>query len=650
MLNRNLLYTVCSLCNKNLIVRALTCFLIFIGFVDAHTFTITGETAQKIVIDNIISDNIGKVDVYFLRNSAQKYVCDKEKRLQLFHGKEIDFPYENNWVFFVDDYPPMNWFHPCRYIFIDPQTGNYKIVQHEVYPENLREDYDLVVEMPRPNNNLLQKASKSAEIQTVTTAVSNPNLYAVIISGTDEDQYWRDISAIYCTLNQVYGFTKDNIFVHYAEGRANLGHDLDDPEDPSYDFDYSAYKGNIERTFKNLTGEWTNDTNVPALDINDHLYVFVTDHGGLGQGGHTYIVLPNDVDLYDYELAEYVDALNCAQITFVMQQCFSGGFIDDLTDYDTYDVKCKHRTIHTACDYDEYSICEMHISDWKYDEFIFYWTAAARGYYPVIDEPWNVDQDAPVGSFSFNSISTLISHPSDYDPDLNSDGKIQMEEAFDYANNFDTWSEYGYYCPYPTPPYCYYTESPQDVNNIGFEEDLLCLEGISGTIENSQCVEGNFLICDDLEIDNNTALDIHDSTTFHFVDGASLTVNGSMNVIGTSSSLIVFTSANASPSIGDWEGIRFLESVYEECQIQYATFEYADTAISIKDCSPNINNSQINNCVYGIKVTGSNADPTISYMDIEDNSRGVFFGKNASGILSYSSVIDNTYGIQIDNS
>jgi len=277
-----------------------------------------------------------------------------------------------------------------------------------------------------------------------------------------------------------------------------MGDDLDGPP-ASDDIDYDAFNSTIERTFRNLSGEWTNDPNVPELGPNDQLFVFIDDHGDWESGTtHVWAILPGTDNLDDYELADYVENINCAQMIFVMEPCHSGGFIDDLTDYENYDVKCEHRDIQTACDYDEESYAEVHISYLKYDEFVFYWTAAARGYYPIIDEPWNIDEDAPVGSFPFDNYSTMIDHPDDYDPDTDGDGKVQMEEAFDYANNWDTWSHDGYFCP--CPPYNY-DEYPQESHNIGFQEDLLSISGISGNVTNSQTIKGNFLICDNLIID-----------------------------------------------------------------------------------------------------------------------------------------------------
>ena len=40
---------------------------------------------------------------------------------------------------FVDDQPGANWEHPCRYIFIEEETGNYRIVAGRTPPDSLGE-------------------------------------------------------------------------------------------------------------------------------------------------------------------------------------------------------------------------------------------------------------------------------------------------------------------------------------------------------------------------------------------------------------------------------------------------------------------------------------------------------------------------------
>lgn len=105
-----------------------------------------------------------------------------------------------------------------------------------------------------------------------------------------------------------------------------------------------------------------------------------------------------------------------------MAQCYSGGFIDDLSSDD--------RIIATACDYDEVS---YGMGLYSYDEFVFDWIASVAG-----EDPYG------------NSVDT----------DDNNDGFISMIESFNYAEAHDFASE--------TPQY---DSSPDDlgyVHGLGF--------------------------------------------------------------------------------------------------------------------------------------------------------------------------------------
>jgi hypothetical protein len=43
-------------------------------------------------------------------------------------------PFQESWFFLIDDYPNANWGHPCRYVWVDTQTGNYEVVDAEMCP------------------------------------------------------------------------------------------------------------------------------------------------------------------------------------------------------------------------------------------------------------------------------------------------------------------------------------------------------------------------------------------------------------------------------------------------------------------------------------------------------------------------------------
>ena len=105
--------------------------------------------------------------------------------------------------------------------------------------------------------------------QTINGMDSNPNLYAVLICGYDELRFWNDISAIYCTLLNVYGYTKENIIVLYSDGTSFRGEDLDNDEID--DIDNNADKWTVYSTFQDLSGQ---------LGPEDGLFIYIDGHRG----------------------------------------------------------------------------------------------------------------------------------------------------------------------------------------------------------------------------------------------------------------------------------------------------------------------------------------------------------------------------------
>jgi hypothetical protein len=65
-------------------------------------------------------------------------------------------------------------------------------------------------------------------------------------------------------------------------------------------------------------------------------------------------------------------------MVITMEQCYSGGFIDDLIS--------DNRVISTACRFDEVSWSGV---DPSYDEYVYHWTSAVRG-----SNPYGVPVDA----------------------------------------------------------------------------------------------------------------------------------------------------------------------------------------------------------------------------------------------------------------
>jgi hypothetical protein len=93
-------------------------------------FLITGLQAQysredaiHLILNQILTNDIGQINVY-----CSKDLLSVDDGLLTFDRNTIQFPFQTNWVFFVDDYPTANWNHPCRYIFVDGSSNFFTLL------------------------------------------------------------------------------------------------------------------------------------------------------------------------------------------------------------------------------------------------------------------------------------------------------------------------------------------------------------------------------------------------------------------------------------------------------------------------------------------------------------------------------------------
>ncbi len=445
---------------------------------------------------------------------------------------------------------------------MDSLTGVYQIINSNQYPKCFDDiecdEYETVsqvyyyppVIMP-PNQNAQD------DIPTV-----NENLQAVIIgtqdigSGNPNDpvpnRFWYNTALIYNTLIEA-GYSDENIIVHYHNGDSyrNLP-DFNGPVNTDYHIDYAASRDLILETFYNLEGYngYNSNNDIPKLGPSDQLFVYVSGHGG-SCSNYSFIYCKNDNQLYDelrdYHLSQAIIHMECAQMTFMFQQCKSGNFTHELTNYNS-NVACKNRIVHTATSQELYSSPEVNITQRHYGEFTYYWAAALRGYYPELYEPW--EESCKVGDFPFPT-DYPISHDPDYSPDTNEDGFVQFEEAFLYADDMDAWSENGFTDPNP-PPYA--EDEPISINTMGNKivngtDNLSTLYGLAGTVDSWTEFVGNrnyfigeaLSVVRDLDIfenanlyisGENAIIDVSDASDGVLLTSSGVTFTGNKIIIG----------------------------------------------------------------------------------------------------------------------
>lgn len=248
----------------------------------------------------------------------------------------------------------------------------------------------------------------------------NGHLYAVLINGgrnrlTNHERYWNDCAFLYRTLRQTYHLPKRNIKVLMSDGGApaedmlrNDGRgfkssSLDLDGDGEQDVEYPAFRQTVTKVLYDLSIKLTDE---------DHLFLFVIDHGGSDDKvSDSFIWLWDEERLEDYALSLILGKFDVSSINVLMGQCYSGGFMDNLMR--------NGLVIATACRGDEQSWASP---DLPYDEFVYHWTCAVNR-----------------SDIEGNRV----------DADTNGDGRISMREAFEYAQSHDRIDETPQYGSWP---------------------------------------------------------------------------------------------------------------------------------------------------------------------------------------------------------
>lgn len=326
----------------------------------------------------------------------------------------------SGWLIFSDDHAFANWEHPARFLFVETLSGKVSTVHVSVPPpDGTLELWEEVT--PETRDLVLYDKTPLRSLSSAIPA-SNPNPrggrnFAVLISGgasksNNHIRYWNDLSNIYIGLVDFYGYPDENIIVLCSDGLdpaadrsdgSNSDPDLDGDGDD--DIMYPATQQYIDQVFDELTG---------VLRQDDMLFVFTTDHGGSNGGWNVFLNLWNWEEMSDSHFENLVDALPECCMVFTMEQCYSGGFEDNLVG------TRQNRIFSSACAYNELSWAMP--PDYKYDTYVFHWTAAVR---------WEDAYGTPV------------------DADTNDDGIVDMNEAFIYAEDHDISAETPQYGEYP---------------------------------------------------------------------------------------------------------------------------------------------------------------------------------------------------------
>jgi len=168
----------------------------------------------------------------------------------------------------------------------------------------------------------------------LTPSAGHAETYALLISAYNpEDRplndFWNDTVLIYSMLRSTGQFRASNILVAYGHGADRYAASgFYRPSPPITNF--KATRAGIDQAFATLRGRIT---------PRDHLFVWVFDHGGQWKGTETAGALSGDSFLLttdgktytDDDFAAQMERLGYGTAAVFMQQCYSGGFINELS-------------------------------------------------------------------------------------------------------------------------------------------------------------------------------------------------------------------------------------------------------------------------------------------------------------------------------
>ena len=156
---------------KNRIRTILTLSLIFAAI-------LANAQMSKIEADNLVIDIVNDTtkNIFTYNKSIGNGVS-----VLTANGEELINPYNESYVYFIDDIPAANWEHPCRYCFVNKENGVYNMITQTIYPDNCES-------LTRIGNSSTAYRWHWPYLNYTIPpkAEPNSNLYAVLIAGDME--------------------------------------------------------------------------------------------------------------------------------------------------------------------------------------------------------------------------------------------------------------------------------------------------------------------------------------------------------------------------------------------------------------------------------------------------------------------------------
>ena len=501
------------------------------------------------------------------------------------------------------------------------------------------------------------------------------------------EEFWHDTYLMWEMLIEK-GYTNENIYVLFADGVDFQPTWIDNRYSPQQQYpnlfpnpgdQLTNYPADIASVNNVFTGLANGTGGLPQLQEDDFLFCWTFDHGGGGQVANLGLI---DGVIWDYEFAALTDQINCQKKVFWMQQCHSGGFIDNLQGEDTYiNTSCHYSTGAVRCDNETVSgnpVIEMEIlggHQYYHGEFNFHLYSSTNGCSPAyyIHYPENTGEPYT-------------------NADTNGDGIISVEESKDWEADHESegatpqYADDGYIgettsIEYPNIILSNITSSQTFCGIIAIPFDLSVTSGVSFTIADNSKI---YLLNESqLTIEEGAFLNIGNNVTFEgeaINDCGVITLNSTgqtnfedthfkyCNLICSNGSIVMadsdflgcyLSSENGELNISDSEfndetwsyhsyGILSnnddefylnnvnVENYYQGIRLNYPVSFKINNSISQNNYSHNffvMNSRGINNEIYNSQFTGSSVGHGLNIYGSSLTATSCYIAHNGSGIL-----------------
>lgn len=309
---------------------------------------------------------------------------------------------------FADDDPRANFGHDCRYLLYDAKTGDFHRevaarfppVADAERPKTLQPFHEPMQFVAMPIRFHLRP------IWRCPVFIPDGTRYAILFSGMSNKRHLNDMEFLYRTLIDVYAFDPAHIYALSYDGTLNT----QDGVQANWPGDGTAYRINITG-FGNRAGfEAAVDDLKTKMHARDTLLIHCNNHGdsdwmqGAWTPGTSFLcTYPSWGSYYNADFAAKLAQLpKFRQLIVMLEQCHAGGFNAPILAQST----AAATSVASAATEFQNSYVS---ADGNWDPFARDWIAAQAGHDP------------------FGAALA-------YNPDADSDGKIEAEEAYGYAN------------------------------------------------------------------------------------------------------------------------------------------------------------------------------------------------------------------------